>query len=277
MKREISLLIAFLWALAIEARVNDHRASRVKGGVRKLNHLVRNSPNRSEEKKSGKRASGDDAGSGGSGGDNSGDGLFGLLPRWFDLLRPCKLIEDQFSGNINCEVMLLIPLLIERQVKLEIYRDEICDPLTRRICTTPGFELIVDFDDKWVTKTIFYEDISIGPINVGTLSFGLDVCLDQGGDSGTPASQLEIANESNVTEAFLDDPSFCGCEVSLAGYVCNSCEFCENGGISFDCSNIVVGLTNNESCDTLPRPQSVLGNGEKIDLTFPDFLLNMKL
>lgn len=178
---------------------------------------------------------------------------------------------------MNCEVMLLIPLLIERQVKVKIYRDEICDMLTGTICSKPGFEVIVDFDDKFVTTNLFYGDISIGPINVGTLNFGFDVCLDQGNNSSTPALQLETASEANVTEAFIDDPGFCGCQASLAGYECNSCEFCAEGGISFDCSNIVVGLTNNKACDSLPIPQSNMGDGEKIDITFPDFLLNIKL
>lgn len=234
----------------------------MKGGARKLNHLVRNSTP-TEEKKSDKKASGDNVDDGDNGDDNSGDGQLGLLPRWFDLLRPCKLFEDQFRGNMNCEVMLLIPLLVERQVKVKIYRDEICDMLTGSICSKPGFEVIVDFDDKIVTTNLFYEDISIGPINVGTLNFGFDVCLNQGG--------------ANATDGIIDNPGFCGCEASLAGYECNSCEFCADGGVSFDCSNIVVGLTNNGACATLPIPQSNLGDGEKIDITIPDFLLNIKL
>lgn len=277
MKGKLSLFLALLWVLAVEARVNEKTASRVKGRARKLNHLVRNSPNQVDEKKSDKKASGDNVDDDDNGEDNSNDGQLGLIPRWFDLLRPCKLFEDQFRGNMNCEVMLLIPLLIERQVKVKIFRDEICDSLTGRICSTPGFEVIVDFDDKFVTTNIFYEDINIGPINVGTLNFGFDVCLDQGDDSATPAPQADTTKESNVTVAFIDNPGFCGCKASLAGYECNSCEFCEGGGISFDCSNIVVGLTNNGACDILPQPQSNLEDGETIDVNFPDFLLNIKL
>jgi hypothetical protein len=269
MKSNLSLLLSLLWALTIEARGVDEKSSRVRGAARKLNHVVRNSPNASVEKKSNKKASEDTVDDGSdSDGDDSDGGQLSLLPRWFDLLRPCKLLEDQFRGSINCETMLLIPLLIERQVKVEIYTDELCDPLTRRICTTPGFEVIVDFDDQYLTKNVFFADISIGPINVGTLNFGIDVCLDE---------EEEPVNQSNATSAFAESASLCGCEVSLADYPCNSCEFCENGGVSFDCSNIVVGLTNNGSCDTLPRPQSVLGDSEKIDVSFPDFLLNMKL
>jgi hypothetical protein len=270
MINKLSFLLALLWALAGEARgvVDEMSASRVRGAARKLNHIVRNSPNASAQKKSTKKDSGDAVDDGGdSNGDESDGGQLSLLPRWFDLLRPCKLLEDQFRGSINCETMLLIPLLIERQVKVEIYTDELCDPLTRRICTTPGFEVIVDFDDQYLTKNVFFADVSIGPINVGTLNFGFDVCLGED----------EPVNESNATNTFAESASLCGCEVSLADYPCNSCEFCENGGVSFDCSNIVVGLTNNGSCDTLPRPQSILGDSEKLDVSFPDFLLNMKL
>ncbi len=231
--------------------------------------------------------------------DDSDDGLLSLLPDWFDYLRPCKLLAEQFFDSINCEVMLLVPLLIERQIKFEIYTDEICDPLTGRICATPGFEGIIDFDDRWVSSNIFYEDISIGPINIGTLNFGLDLCLDRSDGNGTDddvgnddtggnrtsrmlmeGSILKLGTEygsSTVTELFVDNPGLCTCEVSLAGYACDSCEFCADGGVNFDCSNIVMGLTNNGSCDSLERPLSLFGNGNKINATIPDFLQNIDL
>lgn len=290
MKREISLFMALLWALVAEARINENIISRERGDVKKHGHghsgrdasSLTTEVVMKAEKKSSKKSKSDDDDD-----DDSGDGLLDLLPAWFDLLRPCKLLENQFDGAINCEVMLLIPLLIERQIKFEIYTEEVCGGLTQSICTTPGFEGIIDFDDRWVSSNIFFEDITIGPIKIGTLNFGLDVCLDRSEDDDddtgrmlTEGSDVHLGGgnvSSTVSEAFVDNPGLCTCEVSLAGYACNSCEFCANGGISFDCSNIVVGVTNNGSCDTLEGPQSLLGNGQKIKPSFPNFLLNLNL
>ena len=192
----------------------------------------------------------------------------GLFPIW---MRPCKYLEQQFNGNVECNFSIIRSFIARREILFSVKASEpICDPLNM-VCATPTFSGGVNFKDVMVESGFGFSDVTVMNRSFGNIDFELDVCMsEQGDDPDTPTSTSapSSAPTSNTTsnatetemdtskmqteEAFANDeasftedsfisqlsaPRVCGCTASVLGQKCNSCKVCGNGGgFSFDCS-----------------------------------------
>lgn len=232
------------------------------------------------------------------------------IPEW--ILRPCDFLIEQFNETVNCSFTFLDTLLSDGQVTYSVETvDRFCDDGegTEQVCFQPKYSGLIDFDDLYTSASSELLDVTVGGAPFGDVIIKASVCLgdddapnnreleagaanafqvqnakrakrkkprgSKGQGKIAPPSPPEVTTETenafrNTTlGAFL--PSICSCEVDVFGLEC-TCSPCEDGiGVVLDCG--VFGEI--PACFTPDIIRSVVGNGDIIQPSVPDFLYDL--
>ena len=116
--------------------------------------------------------------------------------------------------------------------------------------------------------------------SVSVMSNDTDVDVPSTLDDEPPVDDTSDGGDGNGGGDVDDDSGsngggLCTCNAAYKGRSCQLCEFCRGGGVRFDCSNIVPMISSGGQCQSIDAITSLLGNGQRILPTIPDFLFNL--
>jgi hypothetical protein len=162
-----------------------------------------------------------------------------LLPK---LLDPCRLINAQFQGQVNC--VCDVSLFTGSVAFTCEYAKPIC-AASNTLCGTPLYIGSVD-----ILKTQATSQICVGSLTAaGALNIG-DLCVD-----------LTLNPTNN---------QILSCEASLGSLACATCRPCK-GGISLNCANVVPGAL--DTCTPVALVTGVTGTKNKVKPFLPNFVI----